>query len=293
MITRKQMIGIAAGGTLAAMLAFGAIAPQVSFAQETPASAPTGTPAQQPGMPGDWTARLAEQLGVTETQLQTAIDEVAAEIVAEAVAQGALTQEEGDAILTALSTTVTDGVAGSGAEMRDLLRAAQSIDFDVQTALADALGIDASEVVNGIPFGGSLFGGRGGDVPFGGGPGGVDRLARPELSAEEQATLTARREAVEALQPYLAGETFQNAIRDAWQAVIDEALADGALTSEQAATLSEQVSSENGLPLFGIGGHGGRGMAPGGFGPGGFGPGGERPAAPATDGTPESADEQG
>jgi hypothetical protein len=281
MMNKKKFAAWIGAGSLAALLAFGALAPQVSFAQDTP----TTTPTQQSAVAGDWGARVAEQLGVTEAELQSAIDAVAEQIVTDAVAAEALTADEGDAILASLATVVADGAQGG--QLRDLMQAARAIDFDMQTALADELGVDASELGIGFMADGRGGMGRGdmgrGDMGRGGmgrggmgrgdmGPGGFNAL-----SEEEQAAMTARHEAMEALLPYLEAETYQNAITSARQAAIDEAVADGALTDEQAAALAEAGVG----PHFGFGGHGGRHGMGGGY---GFGP-------DAPDSTPDATEE--
>jgi len=283
MMNRKKLAAFAAAGSFAALLAFGALAPQVSFAQDAPTTSP-----MQGEWADQWSVRLAEQLGVTEAELQSAIDSVAAEILSQAVTESALTQEEADAISAALSAAVTDGAAGFGAEVRELVRVAREVDFDVQTAIADALGIDASTLRGNLVPG--LLGGRGGPGGFGQGEFGMS--GRAELTEEEQAAISARRAAVEALQPYLEAESFQNAITGAYQAAIDAAVADGALTAEEAATLEEQLSSENGFAFPGFGKHGGRGMGPGGMGGmerGGFGPRGGAPFGGAPNGDAPAA----
>lgn len=51
------------------------------------------------GVPGsDFVARLAEKLGISQEELQDAIDETGLEIVDEAVTEGNLTEEQGDRI---------------------------------------------------------------------------------------------------------------------------------------------------------------------------------------------------
>ena len=89
----------------------------------------------------------------------------------------------------------------------------------------------------------------------------------------------------------LTADEFRTALDEATAGIVEQALADGVLTQEQA-----DFILENGLRGFGgfgpsdcMGGPGGRGPhggGPGGFGPGGFGPGGFGPGnqnAPATE----------
>lgn len=54
------------------------------------------TDSEVPG--SDFVARLAEKLGISQEELQTAIDETGLEIVDDAVADGNLTEEQGDRI---------------------------------------------------------------------------------------------------------------------------------------------------------------------------------------------------
>lgn len=292
MIRKKQIAGMVAAGSLAGLLAFSALAPLVAYAQDDPGGAPTA----RFRMSGNWAERIAEQLGVSEEDLQSAIESVAAQVVDQAVEDEVLTEDEGDELLESLSEAIAEDELGRSSALRELLRTVNRIDFDVKAALSEALDIDLSDFDDITLLGGGFSRGmpdqEGEDRPGMGGEGrpevnGEDRAEadeeeRPEMNEE----FAAQREALEALQPYLESDDFQEAIQSAYEAAIDEAVADGALTEEQAETLKEDGS----FPGFGMGGgFGGRGGggAPGGMDRGGMGP-GPRGNMPHQGGAPNS-----
>ena len=167
---------------------------------------------------------LAEALGITVEELEAAHDEAKEAALAQAVADGLISQEEADAIL-----------AGE-ARPRGLGRQAG---IDGQAFLADALGISVEELEAAIE-----------QVQ-------ADRLAAMvEAGAitQEQGMLTAR----QAVESYVDREALQDMMQAAIEEAINEALADGAITQEQADTLLSNVENFEGRG-FGGRGFGGRG----------------------------------
>jgi hypothetical protein len=80
------------------------------------------------------------------------------------------------------------------------------------------------------------------------------------LMTQEQADLIAARQAV---QNYVDQEAIQAAVQSQYESAIEEAVADGAITQEQADQLLENMANSL-TPGFGFGGPGGFGGGPGG-----------------------------
>lgn len=263
MILQKKVGYMVLGGLLALGLVFGGAA---TFAQTDDGdAAPTETPLEEdssgadesttptvPVLPGgygrgEFNARgdnqeaLAAALGITVEELQTAQTEAQTALIAQAVADGLLTQAQADELLqNGVGFHFRGGLAGDQGE-----------------ALAAALGITVEEL-----------------------QAAQAQVKADELAAmvaagyltQEQADLMLARQAV---QSYVDQDALQTAVQSVYETAVAEALSAGVITQAQAdAFLSSLSNGLGGLggfggPGFGGGhhGHGGHG-GPGGFVPG-------------------------
>lgn len=111
------------------------------------------TDSEVPG--SDFVARLAEKLGISQEELQAAIDDTGLEIVDEAVAEGNLTEEQGDRIRDRIESG--DGLFAFGGFGRGFAlglhvgHLAASLDD-----LADFMGMDADELRDAVADGQTL-----------------------------------------------------------------------------------------------------------------------------------------
>lgn len=244
---QTKLIYMFLGALVGAVLLFGAVA---TFAQVTHNSdgltttLPIGSGRDGFGRPdhmGDNKEALAEALGISVEELETAQTAAREAAINQAVADGLITQEQADEML-----------ANGG---HNILGPGQMNNY-----LAEALGISVEELDAAIN---QVF---------------ADRLAEMVADGtitQEQADMIQARRSV---QDYVDVEALQATMQAAYQDAVNQALADGVITQEQAdALLSEATSgfSGFGLPRFGgPGGHHGSGGHPHG-GPGGHhGPGG-------------------
>lgn len=149
---------------------------------------------------------LAEALGITVEELQAAREQAFQSSVADAVAEGLITQEQADLMLAmqALKSTI-----------------------DRQALLAEALGMTVDELEAALAEGQSLW----------------DLMFEKEISPSE----------------------LQTKMQAAYEAAVQQAVADGVITQEQA----DAILSNGGLHFFGGRGHGGR-HGRGGYDWGGF-----------------------
>ena len=244
MILQKKVIYMVLGGILALALAFAGAA---TFAQTDDESGTTETvpeagtdssddslvaPRQNgrpdfEGVRGDQGQALADALGITLEELQAAKEEARTAAIAQAVADGLLTQEQADQILSG------EGRFRGGRGLH--------LGSDVgQEFLADALGISIEELQAAI-----------------------DEVAAARLSAmveagvitQEQADMIAARRTVEG---YIDREALQATMQAAYEDAINQALEDGAITQAQADALLSNAANF-GLRGFGGPGFGGRG----------------------------------
>jgi hypothetical protein len=199
----------------------------------------------------DHSAILAEVLGITQEELQAAVTRAREAAIAQAVADGRITQEQADQMLQ----------EGAGRGWGPLGRGA---DHDAE--LAEALGITLEEL--------QAAKAEVKDRVL------VDAVASGEITQEEADLMAAR----EALHEYLREQ-----MQTSYEAAIAQAVADGVITQAQAdQLLSEEgqgfFGPGGGRP------HGGRGDAPMG-GPNGGPRGGpnDSPLPPESE-TPESSD---
>jgi formaldehyde-activating enzyme involved in methanogenesis len=178
---------------------------------------------------------LAEALGITVEELDAAKQEAREAAIAQAVADGLLTQEQADQLLAS-------DFGGRGWHFGG----------DQDTYLAEALGISVEE----------LAAAR--DQVF------ADQLAvmvEAGMLTQEQADLALARHAV---QSRLDTDALQAAVQSAYEDAVAQALADGIITQEQADQLLSELNAQSfGFRGFGFGGHHGPGRGPGfGFGNG-------------------------
>lgn len=260
-MTQKKVIYMALGGLLALLLVFGGA---LTFAQtgdddtavpDTAQEQPNETPDfDLPVIPNrgpfgrhngfgeeiDNFARagekLAEALGISVEELQAAHEAAYTVAVEQAIAEELITQEQADELLS-----------GEGYLRRRYGRFFSS-EIDMDTLLADALGISVEELQDARQ---EAYLAR------------LDAMVEAGFLTQEQADLAAARRAVN---DYLDKEAVADMLREAYETAVEQALADGAITEAQATQLLE---NQPGLDRFGLrGGHrGGRGF-PGG--PGGF-----------------------
>lgn len=269
MLLQKKLVYMVLGGILALGLVFGAAA---TFAQTDEDEAePAESLSQEEGdeetLPpfgsrdrrgfgnrgpalGDKDEALAEALDITVEELQAAREEVHEARIAEAVAEGLLTQEQADAILEN-GASLHRGRGFPGGFMGG----------DQGEALADALDISVEELeaARDEVHAAAL----------------ADAVEAGILTQEQADMIDARR----AVKDYMDVDGLQAAAQAAYEAAVEEALADGVIDQEQAdALLSDAGPGLGGFGGFGPNhgfGHGGRGHRGGGPrfpGGAGFGP---------------------
>jgi len=260
MAISRNLLYMVLGGFLALALAFGAYA---TFAQtddgsddaapadesgssdtsDVPAFPGFGNRGNHQGFPGfqgerpDLTNQdelLAEALGVSVEELQAAREAVRTAEIEQAVADGLLTQEQADQILS--------NTGGPHNGMRGFLGHAGNDEL-----LAEELGVsvEALQAARAEVHAAQL-----------------QELIDAGVLTQEQADMM---EAQQAVRSYLDTDAISQSIQDAYEAAIEQALADGAITQAQADQMLEN------MPTFtpGAGGHGFHGGFPGG--PHGFG----------------------
>lgn len=246
----KKLLYMVFGGLVAMALVFGAAA---SFAQtddntdtpttETDTQDNNGGTVQIPrhgwgGGPEANEEALAEALGITVEELETAKTEAHTAAINQAVADGVLTQEQADELL-----------ANGGGRIGRL--------GNMETYLAEALGISVEtlQAARQTVFAANL----------------AEMVAAGEITQEQADMMVAR----QAVQGYVDVEAMQAAVQSIYADAIAQALADGVITQEQADQLLSDQSFN--APGFGFGGgHHGPGGRHGGF--HGFAPGTNAPA---------------
>ncbi len=265
MVFTKKLLYMVIGGLLTISLAFGAYS---TFAQ-TDDGADDSVPSEgaaeteeTPSFPGgpqfdnrgdrrgfnnqnldltDGDELLAEALGITVEELQAAKEAVRVAAVEQAVADGLLTQEQADQILSGEGRRGghrgMGGFAGEKDEHDALLAAELDITVDDLTA--------AREEVHEAR---------------------VQELIDAGVLTQEQADMAQARKDV---QGYLDTDALTEMMQEAYQDAIDQALADGVITQEQADELASNAPTFN----SGFGGRGGHGGGPRNGGPRGGGSG--------------------
>jgi hypothetical protein len=239
------------GGLLALALVFGAAAtfaaqsddgeeatttPEVesgdSEADDTDAADESGTTAAPGyswgglhGLGGDDGEALAEALGITVEELETAYAAARTAAIEQAVADGLITQEQADELLAQGGGFGGRGHYGFIGSQKD-------------EYLAEALGISVEELQAAQA---EVLAAR------------LAAMVEAGMTTQEQADLMAARQAV---QNYVDQEALQAAVQSEYESAIEAAVDAGAITQEQADQLLEDL--ENSLvPSFGFGGFGG------------------------------------
>ena len=181
---------------------------------------------------GDHEEALADALGITVEELEAAYEEAWNAVLAQAVEDGALTEEQADELQSRGLALGHRGWFG------------RSGDANVDALLADALGISVDELnAARIEARGTLL---------------EQAVADGDLTEEEANLLMAR----EATRPYV-----EEAMAAAYTSAIEQAMEDGAITQEQADLLLEESANPGARSFFGgrgghRGGPGGRFMLP-------------------------------
>ncbi len=180
---------------------------------------------------------LAEALGITTDELEAAVESAYATALEQAVAEGLLTEEEAEALTT--NPRFHHGLSFLGSE----------IDFDA--LLADALGISVEELQAAQE---TAFAAR------------LTAMVEAGYLTEEQAALM---QAYRSVEGYLDYDALNESVQSFYQAAVEQAVAEGAITQEQADQMLENLPNFSirglGRP-FGFGGHErGHHGGPGGF----------------------------
>ena len=264
MIGRKLLV-LLLGGIVALGLLAGAVTTFAQTEQPTPtptvpdATTPeTTTPdATVPGLRGgsrlgDDDEALAAALGITVEELDAAQEAARVALIDQAVADGHLTAEEGEAL------KIDGGRLHFGSQFG----------YDKDEFLADALGITVDEL-NAAQL--TAYQTQ------------VAAAVEAGTITQEEADLLLARKAA---QSYLDTDALNAAVLAAYEDALNAAVAAGDITQAQADALLAQLQTQSWD--FGFGGHGGRGHGGGGRhgGPGGFGSDLTPDTAPQT--TPDS-----
>lgn len=256
----KRAIYMALGAVLALGLAFGIYNTYAQSDGSTDSTTPnSGSSVPLPFLPGAGRAQrgdfdgpergvapdssaLADALGITTDELQTAMDTARSAALDQAVADGLLTQEQADAIrANGFGRGPGFGIGGA--------------DFDA--LLADALGISVEDLQAAQQ---KVYSDR------------LAQMVADGVLTQEQADLMQAYQTVEGYVDYAA---IQESVQGFYQAAIDKALADGVITQAQADQMSSNLSNMGGFGPHGFGmpfgpgfehGRGGRGHHDGGWG---------------------------
>ncbi len=221
-------------------VAVAAFALVVSVASPQTASA-HGGPGGRAGFGGNDTY-LADALGITAAELQTAQQEAYEAAIDQALAEGLITQAQADALKQGSS-----GMMGKRGFGHFGLLGSDTI--DTEALLADALGVSVDELqaakteANDAALAAAVEAGN--------------------ITQEQADQMKAR----QALQDYIQEQGLQDRVRSLYEEAVNAAVSAGVITQEQA----DQILSESsfGFGMRGLGGpgfgmHGGRGH--GGFG---------------------------
>lgn len=267
----KRAIYMALGAVLALGLAFGIYSTYAQSDDSTDSTTPdSGSSVPLPFLPGGGrverggsgeivrglgtdSSALAEALGITADELQTAIEAAQSAALDQAVADGLLTQEQADAIRSnGFGRGHGFGIGGA--------------DFDA--LLAEALGISTEDLQAAQQ---KVYSDR------------LAQMVTDGVLTQEQADLMQAYKAVEGYVDYAA---IQESVQGFYQAAIDKALADGVITQAQADQMSSNLSTLGGFGPHGFGMPFGPGPERGGRGHHGGGWGGSFHSAPST--TPDT-----
>ena len=230
----KKNIIILIVGALVAASAFGAIAYQSVFAA-TPTSTATTTSATTFGT--GWLADrgpnggydnqdLADALGISVDDLNTAYQNAYTAALEDAVSQGLITQTQADSL-------TTDGSAFPFGNRWDSWLSQYGIDFN--TYLADALGIgvDTLKAASQTAYNTN-----------------IDQMVADGKLSQEQADLKEGQYAL------YNDSTFQSSMQSAFSAAVNAAVSSGVITQDQA---DQILSNSDNMFMPGMGDRGGRG----------------------------------
>jgi hypothetical protein len=242
----KKTIVILVLGALVAVSAFGAIAYQ-SVLAATPSSTSTDTPTSKlllgPGLLDERGANgaynnqnLADALGITVDELNTAYQNAYTAALNDAVSQGLITQAQADSL-------TSDGNAFPFGNRWNGWLTQNGIDFN--TYLADALGIsvDVLKAAYQTAYNAN-----------------IDAMVTNGNLSQQQADLMKGEYALS------NDSTFQSSIQSAYTAAVNAAVSQGVITQDQA---DQILSKSNNMFMPGMGDWGGHG-GPHGRGGGGF-----------------------
>lgn len=258
-MNRKMIITTLALGTLALVIAFGAVAYRSASAQSATPTAPTtdsSAPAVKPGRglgDGAGSAELASALGITEADLTAAYQKANTAAVAKAVELGLITQAQADQMNSAGTNAPFGGRHGGWFDQ-------SAIDFNA--LLANALGISVEELQAAQTQANNAR---------------LDQAVTAGTITQEQADLMKGRNAL------YADASFQASMKTAFETAVAKAVADGVITQAQANLILKDAQGNVFGGMKGLDGPHGFGGFDGGRGHGGHGEwGGAAPTNPAT-----------
>jgi hypothetical protein len=243
----KKTISILVLGALAVATAIGAFAYR-SVSAATPATVTTSNTAQANsswgvgnGFRGGFTKEdLANALGITVDELNTAYQNAYAAALTQAVEQGLITQAQADQL-------TTNGNAFPFGDRWDGWLTQNGIDFNA--LLANALGITVDQLKAAYL---TAYNTR------------IDQAVTDGNLTQAQADLMKGQNAL------YANNTFQSTMQSAFQSAVNAAVAAGVITQAQADAI---LSNTTNIGMPGMGDLGGPGGGHGRGGPGGFGDG--------------------
>lgn len=263
----KRLTYVALGAIASLALIFGiySASAQTDSDSESDSSSDTVVPESGFGLfggRGGWLGKdagdstLADALGITTDELQVAVESAYSAALEQAIAEGLLTEEEAEALQN--SPRFHHGFEFLGSE----------IDFDA--LLAEALGISVEELEAAQE---TAFAAR------------LAAMVEAGYLTEEQAALM---QAYRSVEGYLDYDALNESVQSFYQAAVEQALAEGVITQEQADQMLENLPS---FGLRGFGPRGGFGHPFGGRGGGHHGGfrGFFQPSTPTTPTTPEVA----
>lgn len=259
---QKRLVYMAIGGIFALLLAFGAFATFAQTDDGTDETTPdteaesNDTDGKLPGRPdfggrgphgfagpdkmGTVDELLADALGITVEELEAAQDAGRTAAIEQAVADGLMTQEQADRLLS--------NERGFRGHIRF------GADIDAEALLADALGISVEELQAARE---EALGAR------------LDQLVADGVITQEQAEMMQARKAV---REYVDTDALADTVQSFFADAIEQALADSVITQEQADTMLNNLEEMGPRSFDGPGFDGPRGPRGGhGHGPGGVG----------------------
>jgi hypothetical protein len=243
-MNNRKTISLFVVGALAVGAALGLFAYNLAYAQESTPEAPSSPPFSK-GMEGYVPGGLihedlADALGISEDELDTAIQSANEAALEQAVQSGLITQDQADQLRERGLSAKLFGRMGGWP-----LRAG----IDYQALLAEALGISPDELREAYT---QAFETR------------ISRAVEEGTISPEQADLIGGHYAL------ANSESFQTAMRSAFEAAVNEAVANGTITQAQADQILDHAAGMKfggfgfgrGFHGGGLGRHGWRGINP-------------------------------